>query len=836
VVGGRRIRRKLWIVLALPLAVVTAMATLWGLVLARDYTTTAAVGDRIELALAADELVLALQLERGSSDALLRGDRAFRPLLNTERVRVDAARSRLAGLIDRAAEADRQALREAVDSLSELEALRTDADKPPTDRGTVLSGYAKLAALVRDATAGITGGLDDEQVMQGLDAMRALGAAAEATAVEGGQLAGLVVEGGFGGAEYAGFVEQRAARLAAIAEFERQATPAQAAGFEALRDSDAAATVEGAERMALRGPEALPQRGVATSWWNSANSLAEDLRAAQQDVGRAAQGRSEILQDEALRQLGALAAFVVLAVAAGVGSVLSVARALRRPLARLADEADEIARRRLPGAVARLQNGPAEEPGEEPELPSAAAAVARGGAEVGRVARAIDNLQRTALSLASEQVALRRRAAESLANLGRRNQNLVRRQLRLISDLERDESDPNVLANLFELDHLATRMRRNAESLLVLTDEESPRRWASPMPVADVIRSAIAEVEDYRRVVLRRTDDLLIVGAAVAGLAHLLAELIENALSFSPPDQDVEIYARSDGGGCLIAVVDHGLGMSPAEFATANERLAGAERPLVAPTRFLGHHVVGRLAERLRVQVHLHESPLTGITAKITIPAALVAPPSAAGGKPAGPAEAADGRSVPAPAPIPAIPAIPAIREIREIAQEGRAIAEEPALVPLPTELSARAQRLLRRSHPPRREAEQETEQSAPALAPAGAPTPQDAAATTATTRNGLVKRVPRRSHEKAAHEKEAREKEAREKEAQRRPAVPPASESADEPVGATPEQVGSRLSSLRAAMRRATAVAPERPAEPATEAAERAQPGDRSSDDEGVA
>ena len=796
VVDGRRIRRKLWVILALPLAVIAAMATLWGLVLARDYQASRMAADRVEPAIVADQLVVALQRERGLTVGLLRGEQAFGPLLTTERLRVDTARARFAELVDRAAEADRPALRAAVDQLAQLDGLRADTDARPTDNGAVIGAYADLARSVRAATGSISsGGVDDERLARSFEELRALGAAGEATAAEASQLTGVAVTGKFAGAEHAEFAELRAARLAALADVERYAPPPELARLEATLASSAGTAAADIEQAALAG-SAAPALGISPSaWWSAAASLTDDLRSMQEDLGRAVRARSDALQEEALRQLAAMGGFVVLAAAAGVGGVLSAARSMARPLARLADEADEVARVRLPEAAARLQKA-GDEADEAPELPSVAAAVAWGGNEVGRVANAIDNLQRTALSLATEQAVLRRRAAESLANLGRRNQNLVRRQLRLISDLERDESDPNVLANLFELDHLATRMRRNAESLLVLTDEESPRRWAAPMPVSDVIRSAIAEVEDYRRVVLRRTDEILIVGTVVAGLAHLLAELIENALSFSPPDQDVEIYARSDGGSCLIAVVDHGMGMSREEFANANDRLAGAERPLVAPTRFLGHHVVGRLAERLGVRVHLHESPLTGTTAKVTLPPDSVAPPGAVdNGEQAAP-DAGDGDGQP--------PA-PRSRDVREVVIDGAEAAQAPALAPTsPGELSARAQRLLRRPRRP------EPEPGAPTPEP-GAPTPEPGAPTptptptpglstptTATTRNGLIKRVPRRQRNEEA-----------------RPTAQPASPTREEPPpAATPEEVGGRLSSLLAGVRRAEA-AGDQPAAP---------------------
>jgi anti-sigma regulatory factor (Ser/Thr protein kinase) len=238
-------------------------------------------------------------------------------------------------------------------------------------------------------------------------------------------------------------------------------------------------------------------------------------------------------------------------------------------------------------------------------------------------------VQATAFALATEQAVLRRNTTESLANLGRRNQNLLRRQLGFITTLENEENDPSGLANLFELDHLATRMRRNAESLLVLVGESSPRPWSAPLPVADVIRAAISEVEEYRRVSMRRIDDAFIAGNYVTGLAHMVAELVENGLAFSPPDVDVEIQGRQLGGQYLIAIIDQGVGMSDEELARANARLRGEESFLLAPTRFLGHYVVGQLAQQMSADVQMAPSPVTGVTARVMLPASVLATPSA---------------------------------------------------------------------------------------------------------------------------------------------------------------------------------------------------------------
>jgi hypothetical protein len=309
-------------------------------------------------------------------------------------------------------------------------------------------------------------------------------------------------------------------------------------------------------------------------------------------------------------------------VAAGALGLVA-ARSITRPLHLLAGDARVAASTRLPAMVARIQAGDGTTQAPV-EVPPAVAELEQRGDEIAEVSLALADVQRTAVALAAQQAVLQRNAAESLSSLARRNQNLLRRQLAFISDLERDESEPAALANLFELDHLATRMRRNAESLLVLVGERSPRQWSQPVAVSDVVRAALSEVEEYRRVALRRLDEVMIAGAAGAEFAHLLAELLENALSFSPPESEVEVHGQVIGSGYVVAILDHGIGMSAEELARSNGRLAGTESFLIAPTRFLGHYVVGKLAGRLGVEVRLHESPLSGVVARITLPATLL--------------------------------------------------------------------------------------------------------------------------------------------------------------------------------------------------------------------
>ena len=299
-------------------------------------------------------------------------------------------------------------------------------------------------------------------------------------------------------------------------------------------------------------------------------------------------------------------------------------RMITRPLRALADEAQAMANERLADAVASVL---ASEPDEDFTPPELDPIAVHGGAEITGVVDALNAVQASALELAVEQALLRRTVSDSFVNLGRRNQNLLARQLELISKLETDETDAKTLEALFQLDHLATRMRRNAESLLVLAGEEPPRQWTKPVHIGDVVRAAMGEVEQYHRVRIHPgSDDTTIAGRAVTDISHLLAELLENALTFSPPTSNVDLYARhGDDGYFLVTINDDGIGMQPDDMERANARLATPEVFTIAPSRYLGYFVVANLAARHRVRVQLATAPSGGVTVSVWLPPTLLA-------------------------------------------------------------------------------------------------------------------------------------------------------------------------------------------------------------------
>ncbi|MEV0220124.1 nitrate- and nitrite sensing domain-containing protein [Streptomyces sp. NPDC050704] len=637
--GWGSIRGRMAVVLAVPTCLLLALTGLGVADRAEDWSAAQETEAQVGVLLRVQDLVREVQRERGLTNGLLGGAEEYQEDVQKQRLRTDDAQEELgAALSDGSGELSgtaASALGAAQRPLVDLVATRTHVDTGTADRADTLRFYTKaVTALIDAESAGMPDG--DRRIAEGVQALQALARATEAVALERGSLNGVFAAGRFRADEYLDFTEIRAARLAALGQFGQLAAPAQQSALNAAFKTAAARRATGYERQAEEGADGSAVQVAPARWWADMTTLVDDLHGVQRTVGDGVRARAEETGSSATWQLGGFLGLgaLILAVAAAL-AVLS-ARSITRPLGALADEADAVAGNRLPAAVRRIQEA-------DPDTPVNAAEPARpqvpGSArEIGRLAAALRNVERTAVDLAAEQTVLRRNSTESLASLGRRNQALLGRQLGLITRLERQELDPDALAELFELDHLATRMRRNAESLLVLAGEEAPARsWPGTVTVTEVVQSAVAEVEQYQRVAVIGVEYCRVRGHAVTELSHLLAELVENALVFSPPKQQVEIHGWRDAGEYCLAVVDRGIGMTAERLAEANALLSGRGSSLLAaPTRFLGHHVVGTLATRLGAHVELRHTEGSGVTAYIALPGTLVqqpeptAPPSTA--------------------------------------------------------------------------------------------------------------------------------------------------------------------------------------------------------------
>ncbi|WP_327351571.1 sensor histidine kinase [Streptomyces sp. NBC_01304] len=353
-------------------------------------------------------------------------------------------------------------------------------------------------------------------------------------------------------------------------------------------------------------------------WDAAVPGLQEDLRAIEAGAGASAADRADPFTRGVLSPAGAAVLFGLLAVAASLVISVRIGRGLVVELVSLRNSALEIARRKLPGAMRRLRAG------EELDIHAEAPPKPPAEDETGQVAEALDTVHRAALSAAIERAELASGISGVFVNLARRSQVLVHRQLNLLDSMERRADDPNELSDLFRLDHLTTRMRRHAESLIILSGAAPGRAWRMPVSLTNVVRAAVSEVEDYARVEVRQLPEAAVVGSAVADLTHLLAEIVENAAQFSPPHTKVRVSGEPVGNGYALEIEDRGLGMGKERLAEANRRIEQSETLDLFDSDRLGLFVVSRLAARHGIKVHLRTSPYGGTTAVVLLPTGLL--------------------------------------------------------------------------------------------------------------------------------------------------------------------------------------------------------------------
>jgi signal transduction histidine kinase len=311
------------------------------------------------------------------------------------------------------------------------------------------------------------------------------------------------------------------------------------------------------------------------------------------------------------------AAIILVALVASLLLALFVARALIVPLRRVRAGALEVANEQLPETVARIRSG--QEPDEITPIP------VHSHEELGQLARAVDDMHRQAVTLATGEAQLRSQVGAMFVTLSRRNTTLVNQQLALIESLEQDEEDPQRLEQLFSLDHLATRMRRTAESLVILGGAPGRTAGFEELSVSDVVHAAVSEVQDYQRVRIDAAPDRMIVGRVASDVVHLMAELIDNALSYSPPGSPVTIQAAEQDDKVEIEIVDNGLGMAGDALAQANDSLKSGGEVTIDTARRMGLFVVSRLAEEHGLKVKLRRNTNGGgIIASIMLPAGVL--------------------------------------------------------------------------------------------------------------------------------------------------------------------------------------------------------------------
>ena len=637
------IRTKLAAALAVPLAGLCLITTLEVIETSRDVSRVHSQTRLARAAMGPTGVLTRLQDERSWTVVELTGADA---LVQTPVQDYDQARSEtddaIAAFRDAVAdegETVRRAYAPALDNVADLAAIRASVDQDTAPRGLdqvpfandVYTRYSDLLQPFFEATNRVALAVDDAELRQWTTLV---GRSAQQVETLGNLARQVVVDASLGdGINEAGeiaavnqlknqFDQANDDFMRAEAPFSTVIHPTFPAELVTGFSENVEAALAGRQvdfDLMLGSLNVPPDEG----FMGLRDGLAAGLNQRADELNAAASSRERVYVGLAVVTLGAALVLAWL-----------VSRSITRPLRSLTRQAVEMAEHRLPEAVDHILDTP---PGEDVAVPHVAPVSVQTRDEVADVAAALNTVQDTALDLAIEQAVLRRNIADSFVNLGRRNQNLLGRQLDFITELESHETDADTLADLFRLDHLATRMRRNAESLLVLAGFDPPRKWAAPVRLSDVIRAALGEVEDYHRVSVRDVEPATILGSVAADLAHLLAELVENALVFSPPDQHVDIrgrYGRDEppgAGSYTLAIIDAGLGMPDDDVRAANRRLAGTESFTIAPSKYLGHYVAGHLAARHRIRVHLSHSPGNGVTATIALPSDLLTDEPVAG-------------------------------------------------------------------------------------------------------------------------------------------------------------------------------------------------------------
>ncbi|PZG22639.1 sensor [Nonomuraea aridisoli] len=616
---NRSIRFKIFLLLLLPLL---SLSALWGFVLnltmadARSLLRANTLHETLGVASA--DLGSQLQAERVRSAEAL-ATRELTEVLGSQRSRTDQSVAEFQRAVSEAGDAVGDDLRVPLETLrtalDRLESIRAAIDRGGNPRLSGLNAYNRLL----DALFLLSDDLvpaSDLAIFQQASSLHTMSLAREYIAREHALVVGALADRRLSGAETAAFAEYAASRKFLHARGLAGLDVPLRRPYEELFASEPFVVFSAMETRIVR--TGTPP--AADAWRQTLDDLSSHLDDLGADAADTLAGRTSEATAGTMVKIGVAGGLGLIAVLASIIISVRFGRRLAGELGGLRSAAVELAQRRLPDIVARLRKG------EDVDVRKEAKAIkVRGSAEITDVARAFGSVQRTAVRAAVGQAALRRGVGQVFLNLARRKQGLLHRQLGLLDRMQRRTHDPDRLEELFRLDHLTTRMRRHAESLIVLSGAAPGRAWRRPVPVIDVVRAAVAEVEDYTRVAVTSMPDGAIDGAAAADVTHLVAELVENATIYSPPDTMVQVRGDRVSNGYAIEVEDKGLGLSAAEYGRINALLAAPPEFDLADSDRLGLFVVAALARRHGIKVLLRRSPFGGTLAIVLVPRALMA-------------------------------------------------------------------------------------------------------------------------------------------------------------------------------------------------------------------
>jgi len=534
-----------------------------------------------------------------------------------------AARVRaVAGQIDGSYSAQtQQAAATALTALNGLRFLRTSSIRTQLPLLVVVQKYTSVIDDVLALQDQNGQGSSDPTLAQTGHVLALVSAMEEEASEQRAILAAALLQGKFGPGQLAALDAAQSAQQSNQAAFTIAASVGQRLAWNNSVDGSFVylANSEELQAISLAGSVGSLRSDPTTpvDWFGAmSNTIDYQMGSFEQQQAAAFASRAAALRDSAITSAALYGVAVLLVLLLALLLITVVARSMVRPLHKLRTGALEVAGQRLPETVRRMS----ETDGEGVPLEVEPIDVDSSD-EIGEVARAFDQVHREAIRLAANEAALRGNVNAMFVNLSRRSQSLVERQIRLIDDLEQGEQDPERLSSLFQMDHLATRMRRNSENLLVLAGHEESRRWNQPVALVDVLRAALSEIEQYERVTLNVQPGIAVRGPAVSDVVHLTAELVENATSFSAAETPVTIAGHLlSSGGVLLEITDQGVGMGAEEMAHANWRLDNPPVVDVAVSRRMGLFVVARLAARHGIRVRLRPSGSGGLVALVWLP------------------------------------------------------------------------------------------------------------------------------------------------------------------------------------------------------------------------
>lgn len=604
---------------ALLIVPIVSLVALWALATAttvqRAWSAHQASTSNSALAGPIDGLVNALQNERDAVSMRLAAPGTGRGVIDATRADTEAAVGRLRAGV-RQAEPGSQVRSRADALLGDVAALRNH-DSEWHDAYTAYGDAIDSALALSQALADAQDGAAAAHARVATRLSRIDETLQRQAAVVGGAL----TTGRFTAQEHQAFAEALGGQRTLTAALLPDLSPEQASAYRQLVESVPFRTLSGMQDSMLdRGGPASPPISPDL-WRGSLEQLISVVDEARGTTRAASEAAAEAQASAALERAMWTAALGLLAVILAFVISTRIARGMVRDLVELRDSAQQLADERLPRAMKRVRAG--EEVDEDP-------AISAGEGEIGEVGAALNDVQRSALAAAAERAELLTDVSGVFVNLARRSQSLVHRQLELLDTMKKHADDPADQGDLLRLGHLATRMRRHAEGLIVMTGATPGRSWRSPVPLTSVLRSAVSDVEDHARVDLGRMPEISVRGPAVSDLTRLFTELIENATAFSPPDSTVLVRGGAAGQGVVVEIEDHGLGIPEDKLAEANNTLAEGHRLELFDSERIGLFVVSRLAQRQGVDVSLHPSPGEGTTAQVQLPTAIITSPTPA--------------------------------------------------------------------------------------------------------------------------------------------------------------------------------------------------------------